>query len=193
MTDIYQRIEAAIPQLRRYARVLVRDASTADDLVQDCLARALTRTHLWQEDTNLRAWLFTILYNQYVDQVRRAAREGTAVEINDAEPLLAVEPIQDHQLELRDLDRALAKLPDKQRVPILLVGLEGMHYQATAALLGIPVGTVRSRISRGREALRGLIRAGVDQRGERSTSQIFAWTARRRPRSVNAAPSARSA
>lgn len=194
MTDIYQGMEAAIPQLRRYARALARDAATADDLVQDCLARAIARTHLWQEGTNLRAWLFTILHNQYVNQVRRTAREGTTVEISDAEPLLAVEAIQDHQLELRDLDRALAKLPDKQRIPILLVGLEGMDYQATAALLGIPVGTVRSRISRGRDALRGLIRAGVDQRAERSTPQILAWTARPRPRSVTTAlRSARSA
>jgi RNA polymerase sigma-70 factor (ECF subfamily) len=193
MTDIHQEIEAKIPQLRRYARALVRDAATADDLVQDCLARALARTHLWQEGTNLRAWLFTILHNQYVNQVRRTAREGITIDISDAEQLLAVEPIQDRQLDLRDFDRALAKLPEKQRVPILLVGLEGMDYRATAALLGIPVGTVRSRISRGRDALRALIGAGVDQQGDRSTPQISAWTARRRPRSVTTYPSARSA
>jgi hypothetical protein len=77
--DIYRNIEAEIPRLRRYARALARDVAAADDLVQDCLARALGKLHLWQEGTDLRAWLFTILHNQYVNQVRRAVREGAAV------------------------------------------------------------------------------------------------------------------
>src|SRR5271155_2480036 len=79
MTDVFQRIEQEIPRLRRYARALARDVNGADDLVQDCLTRALGRAHLWQEGTNLRAWLFTILHNQYVNQVRRKVREGISV------------------------------------------------------------------------------------------------------------------
>src|SRR5260370_42563872 len=94
MTDIRPRIAAEIPRLRRYARALTRDVTAADDLVQDCLTRALSKVHLWQEGTDLRAWLFTILHNQYVNQVRRAVREGTAVGLSDTEPLLTRAPHQ---------------------------------------------------------------------------------------------------
>lgn len=158
--DIYRSIEAEIPRLRRYARALTRDACNADDLVQDCLARALGKLHLWREGTDLRAWLFTILHNQYVNQVRRAVREGAAVALSETEPALACAPHQGKRLELRDLDRALAKLPGEQRAVILLVGLEGLRYENVAEILGVPVGTVRSRLSRGREALRRLTDAG---------------------------------
>src|ERR1700736_751392 len=115
MADIRSRLVAQIPRLRRYARALTRDAAAADDLVQDCLMRAVSKSHLWQEGTDLRAWLFTILHNQYVNQVRRAVREGTAVALSDAEPVLTSAPNQGKRLELRDLERALAKLPHEQR------------------------------------------------------------------------------
>jgi RNA polymerase sigma-70 factor, ECF subfamily len=157
MADIYRDIEAEIPRLRRYARVLVRDIADADDLVQDCLTRALAKLHLWQEGTNLRAWLFSILHNQHINQVRRDSRTGRAVEINDAEPALCRPANQDKCLELRDLERALLRLPEEQRAAILLVGVEGFTYQQVADVLCIPTGTVRSRISRGRDALRGLM------------------------------------
>jgi RNA polymerase sigma-70 factor (ECF subfamily) len=154
--DTHRDIEAEIPRLRRYARALTRDVVTADDLVQDCLARALGKLHLWQDGSDLRAWLFTILHNQYVNHVRRAVREGSAVGFNESEPLLSRAPQQGKRLELRDLERALAKLPEEQRSVVLLVGLEGMRYEEVAAVLGVPVGTIRSRLSRGREALRRL-------------------------------------
>jgi RNA polymerase sigma-70 factor (ECF subfamily) len=157
MTDIRQRIAAEIPRLRRYARALTRDVIAADDLVQDCLTRALAKVHLWQEGTDLRAWLFTILHNQYVNQVRRAVREGTAVALSDTEPVLTSAPNQGKRLELRDLERALAKLPHEQRSALLLVGMEGMRYEEVADILAVPVGTIRSRLSRGREALRELM------------------------------------
>ena len=111
MGDIYQSIEAEIPRLRRYARALARDVAAADDLVQDCLARALGKLHLWQDGTDLRAWLFTILHNQYVNQVRRSVREGAAVGLSETEPLLTRAPHQGKRLELRDLERAIRKLP----------------------------------------------------------------------------------
>lgn len=166
MADIYRSIEAEIPRLRRYARALTRDVSAADDLVQDCLARGLGKLHLWTEGTDLRAWLFTILHNQYVNQVRRAVREGAAVGLSEAEPQLTRGPDQGRRLELRDLDRALAQLPDEQRTVILLVGLEGMHYEEVAEIVGVPVGTVRSRLSRGRDALRRLMGAMPEHRVE---------------------------
>lgn len=157
MADTYREIEAEIPRLRRYARALTRDAAAADDLVQDCLTRALGKLHLWQRGTDLRAWLFTILHNQYVNYVRRSVREGAAVGLSDTEPQLTRAPHQGHRLELRDLERAIAKLPEEQRSAILLVGLEGMRYEEVAAVLDVPVGTIRSRLSRGREALRRLV------------------------------------
>jgi RNA polymerase sigma-70 factor (ECF subfamily) len=156
VADTHRDIEAEIPRLRRYARALTRDIVTADDLVQDCLTRALGKLHLWQEGTDLRAWLFTILHNQYVNHIRRAVREGAAVGLSDSEPLLSRPAHQGKRLELRDLERAIANLPEEQRTVILLVGLEGMRYEEVAAVLDVPVGTIRSRLSRGREALRRL-------------------------------------
>ena len=167
MADSYRNVEAEIPGLRRYARALTRDLIAADDLVQDCLTRALSKFHLWQQGTDLRAWLFTILHNQYINHVRRTTREGAPVGLNEREPLLARAPQQGRRLELRDLERAIAKLPSAQRSVILLVGLEGMSYGEVAAVLGVPVGTIRSRLSRGREALRRL--TGATQAGEADT------------------------
>ena len=166
MSDIHDRIQAEIPRLRRYARSLARDVTAADDLVQDCLARALGKIHLWQEGTDLRAWLFTILHNQYVNQVRRAVREGAAVGLSETEPLLTRAPQQGRSLELRDLDRAMRKLPEEQRSVILLVGMEGMRYEEVAEILDVPVGTVRSRLSRGRDALRRLMGIIPDRSAE---------------------------
>jgi RNA polymerase sigma-70 factor (ECF subfamily) len=163
MADIYQEIEAQIPHLRRYARALTRDVVASDDLVQECLVRALARVHLWQAGTNLRAWLFTILHNQNVNQVRRAVRAGTTVELSDAEPRLHRTANQDTKLELRDLDRALGRLPEGQRAVILMIGLEGMPYGEVAEVLGVPIGTVRSRLSRGRDALRRMMGAEPSQ------------------------------
>lgn len=160
MANTYSEIAAEIPRLRRYARALTRDVAAADDLVQDCLTRALGKLHLWQSGTDLRAWLFTILHNQYVNYVRRSVREGAAVGLSDSEPLLTRPAHQGQRLELRDLERAIAKLPEEQQSAILLVGLEGMRYEEVAAVLGVPVGTIRSRLSRGREALRKLV--GID-------------------------------
>ncbi len=171
MTDLCRKIEAEIPRLRRYARALTRDAVAADDLVQDCLVRGLAKQHLWKEGTDLRAWLFTILHNQYVNQVRRSVREGATVAVSETEPSLTHAADQGKRLELRDLDRALAKLPDEQRTVILLVGLEGMRYEAVAEVIGVPVGTVRSRLSRGRDALRRLMGIVPDRQAEAIMAQ----------------------
>ena len=157
MSSYAQLLETEIPRLRRYARALTRDSSRADDLVQSCLARAIAKEHLWEPGTDLRAWLFTILHNQHVNDIRRSVREGVSVAVEDVAPVLTVIPNAVPSLELRDLERAIHILPEEQRQVILLVGLEGMRYEDVAAILDIPVGTVRSRLSRGREMLRKLM------------------------------------
>ena len=157
MSDFAQLLETEIPRLRRYARALTRDASRADDLVQNCLLRAVAKQHLWQAGTDLRAWLFTILHNQNVNDVRRSAREGVAVPVENVAPVLTATANVEASLQLRDLDRAIASLPEEQRQVILLVGLEGMRYEEAATILGIPIGTVHSRVSRGRGMLRELM------------------------------------
>lgn len=154
--DTRAAIVAEIPRLRRYARVLLRNSTTADDLVQDCLERALGRIHLFQPGTNLRAWLFTIMHNLHVNA---RAREGRSPEIPVDQPADRgeVEPGQIGGLLLRDLERALGELPSEQRAAVMLVGLEGLSYRDTADVLGVPVGTVMSRLARGRERLRRLV------------------------------------
>ena len=147
-------IEALIPRLRRYARAMVHDPVAADDLVQDCLVRAIEKIHLWERGTDLRAWLFTILHNQHISRTRQAARQREVIELQKCKPGLALLPGQMGRLELRDLERAIARLPEEQRSLILLVGLEGMQYDEVASVVNLPVGTVRSRVSRGRETLR---------------------------------------
>ncbi len=147
-------LEQQIPRLRRYACALTRDSSRADDLVQECLGRAIRKQHLFQPDTDLRAWLFTILHNQHVNDVRRAVREGISIPVEDVAPTLTVSSSQGASLQLRDLDRAMARLSEEQRQVVLLVGLEGLQYEEVAQILDVPVGTVRSRLSRARAELR---------------------------------------
>jgi len=154
MADISQAFEAEIPCLQRYALKLTRDAQLAEDLVQESLVRGLDKQHLWQEGTNLRAWLCTILHNQYVNQIRRSVRERGIAELCKISGSLTRPPSQDKGLELRDLNRALKKLPATQRTAVLLIGLDGMRYDKAAEVVGVRVGTIRSRLSRGREKLR---------------------------------------
>lgn len=156
MTDFGNLLANEIPRLRRYARALTRDASATDDLVQNCLLRALTRAHLWEPGTNLRAWLFTILHNQHVNDLRRDRRAHLAVPLDDAAQFLSEAPRQGVALQVRDLSRALDRLPRHQRQTLLLAGLEDMSYDEVAQKMGVSVGTVRSRLNRGRKMLRQL-------------------------------------
>jgi RNA polymerase sigma-70 factor (ECF subfamily) len=152
---LYREIEALIPRLTRYALVLTRDPVAADDLVQECLARALGKLHLWKQGTDFRAWLFTILHHQHVSCLRRDARQRAGVQLlQQFNSRLTCAPNQAARTELRDVERALAELPEEQRSVILLVGLEGMRYDQAASIANLPIGTVRSRVARGRETLR---------------------------------------
>lgn len=149
-----QDIVAEIPRLRRYARALTGDVVRADDLVQDTLERALGKWSLWRPG-NLRAWLLSIMHNLFVNQ----ARSPRLVDYpgDEALPDLPTRPTQHDALELRDFARSLAHLPEEQREVLLLVALEDLSYEDTARVLGVPVGTVMSRLSRGRERLRALL------------------------------------
>jgi RNA polymerase sigma-70 factor (ECF subfamily) len=145
---------ALIPRLRRYARALVGDRAAADDLVQDTLERAWAKLHLFRQGTDLRAWLFTVMHNVHVNRMR-AARPTDA--LDEEMPELAQRPAQGDALLVRDLDRAIATLPVTQREVLLLVALEDLSYEETARVLGIPIGTVMSRLARAREKLRVLM------------------------------------
>jgi RNA polymerase sigma-70 factor (ECF subfamily) len=146
-------IVACIPHLRRYARGLSHDPEYADDLVQDTLERAWSRFSMWQKRGEVRAWMFGIMHNLFVDRVRS---RRTRPEDNAGEDLPDVpdRATQMDRLEVRDLDRTLQCLTHDLREVLLLVGVEEMSYQDVAKVLGIPVGTVMSRLSRARERLR---------------------------------------
>ena len=146
-----ERLVELIPRLRRYARALVGDRASADDLVQDTLERAWAKLHLYRRGTDLRAWLFTVMHNVHVNKVRATRVTDT---LEDDLPELGQRASQGDALLVRDLDRAIARLPSEQRAVLLLVTLEEMSYEEVARALGIPIGTVMSRLSRAREKLR---------------------------------------
>ncbi|MBX6370329.1 MAG: sigma-70 family RNA polymerase sigma factor [Rhodospirillales bacterium] len=149
-------IEAELPGLRRYAAALLHSGPDADDLVQETVARALDKRALWQPGTNLRAWLFTMMHNLRINRARTSRREGLAVP-PDAATGLSVSANQSATIALRDLRRALDALEEGQRAVVLLVGLEGLTYEEVADVLALPLGTVRSRLSRARARLRRLL------------------------------------
>jgi len=143
-----------VPRLRRYARALTGDVNRADDLVQDTFERALAKLDLWQPGSDLRAWLFTLMHNLFVNQIRiRRPPETVMEEALD-------EPVSGGQMEAlvaRDIYSALARLPEEQREVLLLVGLEQFGYAEAAQVLGVPAGTVMSRLSRARERMRTML------------------------------------
>jgi len=149
-----QSIVELIPRLRRYARALAGDRNAADDLVQDTLERAWSKLHLYRRGTDLRAWLFTVMHNVYVNQ-RRAARPGSP--LDEEMPELAQPARETEGLVLRDLDAAIRRLPPDQREVLLLVALEDMSYSEAAGALEVPIGTVMSRLARAREKLRAML------------------------------------
>lgn len=146
-------IVACIPSLRRYARGLVSDAARADDLVQDTLERAWSRFSMWQRRGEIRAWMFGIMHNQFIDGVR-ASRSRPEDSAGGDLPEIAQRATQSDRIEVQDLDRVLQRLPSDQREVLLLVAVEQMSYLEAAAVTGVPVGTVMSRLARARERLR---------------------------------------
>lgn len=155
--DLGDRLIALVPELRAFARTYRRDAAAADDLVQDTILKAWSNIDKFQEGTNLRAWLFTILRNTFLSEVRKRRRE-----VEDADGAYAAQlyekPSQDALLEFEDFQSALAKLPDDQREALVLVGASGFTYDEAAEVMGCAAGTVKSRVSRARTRLAALMK-----------------------------------
>lgn len=158
-----QAMLACLPRLRRYARAVTGERESADDLVQDTLERAWQKLDSWQRGSDMRPWLFAIMHNLHADAHRKPGLATVELELA-GDAMVAADLARDHGLAL-DLEAALRLLPAEQREVVLLVGLEELRYEEVAATLGIPVGTVMSRLSRGRERLRRLME-GPDGRGE---------------------------
>jgi RNA polymerase sigma factor (sigma-70 family) len=159
MADPGALLEPLIPALRRYAYALMRDHAAADDLVQDTLERALSRWTSRHPNGELRAWLFTILRNLHIDAHRQGQRRGTHVEIDEADHRETAAR-QEMALEARDVLAALEQLPEEQKSLLLLIGVEDFSYEEAARILGVPIGTVMSRLSRARQKLRSIVEHG---------------------------------
>jgi RNA polymerase sigma-70 factor (ECF subfamily) len=151
-------IEPYIGPLRRFAMSLCHDLSLADDLVQDCLERAISRWHLRHEDGNLKAWLFTILHHEFINIRRRIARRGIMPTLDDLVIEPSVSADQEETVRVKDVMAAIDKLASDHRALILLIGVEELTYEEAAQVLEIPIGTVMSRLSRAREKLRRLLK-----------------------------------
>jgi RNA polymerase sigma-70 factor, ECF subfamily len=150
MVRFEEGVKAQIPALRRYARALTRDHDYAEDLLQDCLERALSKRRLFKGPRNLRSWLFRIMHNLYVNYVR-SHRHPASPSIHEEEP--AVVPNQIPTVEIKETLKAFNCLPQDQREALLLVAVEGLSYREAARVLQVPIGTVLSRVSRARQAL----------------------------------------
>jgi RNA polymerase sigma-70 factor (ECF subfamily) len=155
MQDESAQLVACIPRLRRYARALIGDRTGADDLVQDTMERGWHNLSSWRRGSDMRAWLFGIMHNLHVDQIRKPS--VSTVVLDDDTPMPSFNAPQTDRLEIRDMESALKMLPAEQREILLLVALEEMTYEEVATALRIPAGTVMSRLSRARERLRALM------------------------------------
>lgn len=163
--DLADQIVALLPRLRRFAASLCRNPQDVDDLVHGAVERALNRLETWRPDTRLDSWMFRILQNHWIDQVR--SRRPTS-ELSDADLLVGEDgrAVAENRLQLGEVSCLVAALPDEQRAVVGLVLVDGMSYRETAEILGVPIGTVMSRVSRAREALqRGLEGVAAERRG----------------------------
>ena len=173
MPDRAALIEEQIPGLRRFACALLRgNREAADDLVQDTLERALSHWNLRRNQGNLRGWLYTILYNRFLSDQHRVRRRGPHDALSEETELPGIDGGQHSVLEHRDLLRAFAALPEEQRTVLLLVGVEDLSYQEAARILRVPIGTVMSRLSRGRERLRRAVHGELDENRRRCSATL---------------------
>lgn len=160
--DKRQSVIVELPHLMRYARALKRNPELADDLVQGTVERALAHLHQFKAGTNMRAWMFTIMHNLHAQDMRKLGRSTDTVPLDPAiENRHAAGPGQEARIMARDMERSLDALPNEQRDVILLVCLEDMSYTEAAEVLGVPIGTIMSRLARGRDRLRQFMDFGV--------------------------------
>ena len=158
MPDLIAQLTPSVPALRRYARSLVHDRAAADDLVQECLERAIARWGQRRGDGDARTWLFAILHNLAMSQLRQRRRRGPHLSLDELEPASAMRPAtQEHSVQHAELLRVLARLSDDHRAVLLLVAVEDLSYAEAARVLDVPVGTVMSRLSRARDSLSALL------------------------------------
>lgn len=156
MSDAIVRIRAELgpllPRLRRFARALAKNIDDADDVVQIALERALARADQWNRSSKLESWMFGIVRNAWIDEVRGRARRGALFAPEEAGSNVGVEVIE-REIDATSIQEAMARLPEEQREVVALVLVEGLSYREAADLLQVPMGTVTSRLARGREAL----------------------------------------
>ncbi len=156
--DFRAQLAAELPHLRRFSRALVGDAALADDLVQDCVERALIKNHLYDPARPLRAWLYAVLRNLFISGLRRDRRSAVVKTVDDLTGSEgSVPPNQEERLSVALIAEALDRLPQEQREVIVLVALEDMSYRDAAEIAGVPIGTVMSRLSRARAALQRIL------------------------------------
>ena len=157
-TDFRTQLISELPHLRRFARALCGDASLADDLVQDCVERALIKSHLYDPTKPLRAWAYTVLRNIHVSNWRRGSKFSNAKNIDDLEGLEgSVQPEQESNLSISIITQALDKLPAQQREVLVLISLEELSYREASEIIGVPIGTIMSRLSRARATLQNIL------------------------------------
>ena len=156
--DFRTQLAGELAYLRRFARALTGDSALADDLVQDCVERALNKSHLYDPARPLRAWLYAVLRNLYISSLRRTGRSGVIKTVDDLQNGEgSVAPQQEDRLSVTSVSEALDRLASQHREVIVLIALEEMSYRDAAEILGIPLGTVMSRLSRAREQLRQIL------------------------------------
>jgi RNA polymerase sigma-70 factor (ECF subfamily) len=150
-------IEAQIPDLKRYARSLARSEADANDLVQDCVERALIKWHLYKPGTNLRSWLFTMMRNVFISQKRREAVSQRYMNQAIHDESTIARPNQMHSVYLKETVKAMQELSDQERSAVQMLGIDELSHQAAAEINNLPVGTMKSRLSRGRANLRTVL------------------------------------
>lgn len=156
MDDVKWLMAREIPRLRRYALALINDPEQADDLVQDCLERAIRKRHQWRRHGSIRSWLYRILYSVFVNQSARRNRDRRTLTLEQSPALPSAPAAQEHRVACHDIAEAMARLPAEQRAALALTAIEGLAYDEAAGVLGIPIGTLRSRLARARDTLRTL-------------------------------------
>jgi RNA polymerase sigma-70 factor (ECF subfamily) len=159
--EMRAQLVALLPRLRRFARNLARNPHDADDVVQTALERALSRSSQWRSDARLDSWMFKIIRNAWIDAVRARSRHDRLFAAEEAGESVGESPI-DREVDLLSVQAAMARLPEEQRSAISLVLIEGLTYKEAALVLDIPIGTLTSRLARGRDALQGLLEPSAE-------------------------------
>jgi len=147
-----------LPRLRRFARTLARHEADADDLVQVALERALVRAEQWDSNSRLESWMFTIVRNAWIDEVRARQRRGGHVDIDELAEVVG-QDATGNEIDAMSVQTAMARLPEEQRTAVSLVLIEGLSYKEAAEVMQVPIGTLTSRLARGREALQTMLSA----------------------------------